>query len=272
VYGNEISFTTLPPVIPSLSTTVASSVKGTAASSGGSVSSDGGASVTARGICWSTASSPTTADFTTSNGSGIGTYTSSITGLSLGTIYYVRSYATNSVGTAYGNEISFTTNATLSAGDPYQGGIIAYIFVSGNTGYVTGETHGIIVASINQSSSARWFNGTNTTTTATGTAIGTGSSNTTKIITSQGNSGTYAARLCKTYGGGGYNDWYLPSRDELNRIYLNRTAIGSGLGTSTFWCSTESSSTSAWRQSFSTGTQSTTTKSVTNTVRAIRNF
>jgi hypothetical protein len=203
VYGNEISFTTLPPVLPSLSTTVASSVNGASASSGGNITSDGGATVTARGICWSTTSGPTTADFTTSNGTGIGTFTSSITGLSLATTYYARAYATNSAGTAYGNEISFTTNATLSVGEPYQGGIIAYFFVSGDPGYVDGETHGIIVATINQSASARWYNTTFTTTTATGTAIGTGSSNTTKIITSQGNTGTYAARLCRNYAGGG---------------------------------------------------------------------
>lgn len=272
VYGNEISFTTLPPVIPSVVTTLASSIQGFSASSGGTISTDGGAPVTARGICWSTSTSPTTADSKTSNGSGIGTFTSSMTGLSLGTTYYVRSYATNSVGTAYGNEISFTTNASLSIGDTYQGGIIAYFFVSGDTRYVAGETHGLIVAPTNQSSSARWYNGSYTTTAATGSIIGTGSSNTTKIITSQGNTGTYAAKLCKDYRGGGYSDWFLPSKDELNKIYLNRTAIGSGLGTSTFWTSSETSSSSASRQSFSTGTQSNSSKASSSAVRAVRNF
>jgi hypothetical protein len=73
------------------------------------VTSDGGASVTARGVCWSTSADPTTGDSTTSNGSGTGTFTSSITGLSPNTTYYVRAYATNSVNTSYGSEVSFTT-------------------------------------------------------------------------------------------------------------------------------------------------------------------
>lgn len=165
-----------------------------------------------------------------------------------------------------------TTKSPILIGDAYLGGIVAYFFVSGDTGYVAGETHGLIVAPTNQSSSARWYNGTNTTTTATGSIIGTGSSNTTKIITSQGNTGTYAAKLCKDYRGGGYSDWFLPSKDELNKIYLNKTAIGSGFGTSAFWTSTENSSTSAWRQSFSAGTQNYSSKAGSYAVRAVRNF
>jgi uncharacterized protein (TIGR02145 family) len=85
-------------------------VQNATAISGGTISSDGGSAVSARGVCWSTSPGPTVALATkTSNGSGTGGFTSNISGLSKNTTYYVRAYATNTVGTAYGNEISFTT-------------------------------------------------------------------------------------------------------------------------------------------------------------------
>ncbi len=107
-YGNEVSFTT-DAVIPTLTTTAISSTTSSSASSGGDVSSDGGSAVTARGVCWAQTQNPTTADNSTSDGSGTGSFTSSITGLDPGTKYYVRAYATNSSGSAYGSEKNFTT-------------------------------------------------------------------------------------------------------------------------------------------------------------------
>jgi hypothetical protein len=96
---------------PFLSATAAvTSITATTATSGGTVGADGGASVTARGVCWSTTSNPTIANSKTTDGTGTGTFTSAITGLTSGTTYYVRSYATNSVGTTYGPEVIFTTN------------------------------------------------------------------------------------------------------------------------------------------------------------------
>ena len=79
--------------------------------SGGNVISDGGAVVTARGVCYSTSSNPTISSNITTNGNGTGSYISNLTGLSPNTKYYVRAYATNSQGTSYGNQISFTTNS-----------------------------------------------------------------------------------------------------------------------------------------------------------------
>ena len=118
-YGNEVSFTTTPPadpVLPTLSTVAASTIGNKTAVSGGDISSDGGATITARGICWSTTTGPTVALTTkTSDGTGAGIFTSNITGLTALTTYYVRAYATNSVGTAYGDEISFTTIANPTA-------------------------------------------------------------------------------------------------------------------------------------------------------------
>lgn len=97
--------------VPVLTTDSVSGIASSTATCGGNVSSDGGASVTARGVCWSTNQNPTTANSKTSNGTGSGSFTSNITGLYPSTTYYVRAYATNSEGTAYGNQVTFTTLA-----------------------------------------------------------------------------------------------------------------------------------------------------------------
>lgn len=109
VYGKEISFTTASPSLPSLTTTAITSVTTSTATGGGDITGDGGAPVTSRGVCWKTSTGPTTADSKTSDGTGTGSFTSNITGLTPATTYYARAYATNSAGIAYGNELSFTT-------------------------------------------------------------------------------------------------------------------------------------------------------------------
>jgi uncharacterized protein (TIGR02145 family) len=96
-------------LVPILSTTVVSNITQTTAASGGEIAFDGGAEVTARGVCWSTSADPTIDDSKTTDGTGAGSFTSSITGLTEGTTYYVRAYATNSAGTGYGNDEIFTT-------------------------------------------------------------------------------------------------------------------------------------------------------------------
>jgi uncharacterized protein (TIGR02145 family) len=113
-YGKSVGFPTPPPVIPSLTTTMVSSITGTTAMSGGNVTSHGGSAVTARGICWRTSAYPTIINSKTTDGSGTGEYISSLIGLTMNTTYYVRAYAQNSVGTGYGNEVSFTTLALPS--------------------------------------------------------------------------------------------------------------------------------------------------------------
>jgi uncharacterized protein (TIGR02145 family) len=97
--------------IPQVTTASITSIFADRATSGGAVVSDGGSMVTVRGVAYGTATSPTISGSITSNGSGTGTYTSTLMGLTGLTTYYVRAYATNSVGTAYGNELSFTTPA-----------------------------------------------------------------------------------------------------------------------------------------------------------------
>ncbi|HOZ52963.1 MAG TPA: hypothetical protein PLU17_13950, partial [Chitinophagaceae bacterium] len=109
-YGNQQDFTTLPtPNLPALTTNDVTDKTQTTAKCGGNVTSDGGAAVTARGVCWSTSANPTVANSKTIDGTGSGSFISNLTGLSANTPYYVRAYATNSSGTSYGNQQSFTT-------------------------------------------------------------------------------------------------------------------------------------------------------------------
>lgn len=106
-YGNELSFTTA--FLPTVTTDSITFITAISATSGGKISFDGGAAVTARGICWSTSPNPTIADYKTINGNGSGNFTIDITALKQNKKYYVRAYAVNYAGIAYGNEISFTT-------------------------------------------------------------------------------------------------------------------------------------------------------------------
>jgi len=125
-YGNEVTFTTSASTPPTVTTASVTSITAISAVSGGNVTADGGGTVTARGVCWGTSPNPTVSGSHTTDGSGTGTFSSSLTGLSAGTIYYVRAYAINSAGTAYGNQVSFsTTHETGTVSD-----------VDGNT-YVT---------------------------------------------------------------------------------------------------------------------------------------
>jgi len=166
-------------------------------------------------------------------------------------------------------------------GDFYQGGVVFHLFEEGETGYVAGQIHGLIAAVADQSSGIQWTTGNYVTTGATGTAIGTGSANTTAIISAQGGTETsYAAGLARAYTGGGYTDWFLPSKDELNKMYtkrvtINTTAVsnsGSKFSTNFYWSSTEYDFDFAWRQSVYGTNQSFYNKIDTNNVRAVRAF
>ena len=132
----------------------------------------------------------------------------------------------------------------LEIGLSYQGGIIFYIDDSGN--------HGLIAATTDQSSTDPWWNGSFIATGAI--SANDGSANTTAIINAQGNSGTYAARLCRNFNGGGFSDWFLPSKDQLNVLYSEKTIVG-GFTANIYWSSTEYDIGSAWVQDFETGEQ-----------------
>ncbi len=107
-YGNQVT-TTTTAVLPSITTAALSAITSTTAISGGNIANNGGSAITARGICWSTNQNPTTADNKTTDGTGTGLFISLMTGLKPGSMYYVRSYATNSVGTVYGDQVTAET-------------------------------------------------------------------------------------------------------------------------------------------------------------------
>ena len=229
------------------------------------LSSNGNNVITALGICWSTTPHPTINDSKTTNTEGLtGNYTNSIKNLIHNTTYYVRAYASNGAGTVYGEELSFSPKILI--GDHYQGGIVAYIDATGK--------HGLIAAPEDQSSASLWNNGSSIVFTgAIGTAIGTGKSNTKAIVKAQGE-GIYAAKLCDDLVLNGYDDWYLPSKDELNILYQNKDLIG-GFDSSYYWSSSElyGDYNYAWYQEFYAGRQDYYYKNYYMwRVRAVRDF
>jgi len=114
-YGNQCMFIAgQNGSAPTVTTEDVTNITSTTAKCGGTVSSDGGSDITARGVCWNTSSNPTTANSKTNDGIGTGNYSSNITGLTANTTYYVRAYATNSIGTSYGSEIVFTTGKLVT--------------------------------------------------------------------------------------------------------------------------------------------------------------
>ncbi len=188
-------------------------------------------------------------------------------------------------GTSWTNMIGRAASIYLRVGDVYQGGKVAYILVNGDPGYDATTQHGLIAATSDQGRFIFWdrltgsfplYQGTNRG--AIGTAIGTGFSNTSNIIASQGGTATsYAAGVARAYTGGGYTDWYLPSKDELNKLYLNRVAIGEFISNSNgnYWSSSEIQAYpfhSAWLQDFSNGGPLSFFKNFDVNVRAIRSF
>jgi starch-binding outer membrane protein SusE/F len=112
IYGEELTFTTLP-IVPGLTTTAVTSITGNSASTGGAVTVSGNVDVTARGVCYGTSHNPTMADSYTVDGLGMGSFTSALTSLKGNTTYYVRAYAVNSAGVGYGPEVSFKTLVDL---------------------------------------------------------------------------------------------------------------------------------------------------------------
>jgi hypothetical protein len=164
-------------------------------------------------------------------------------------------------------------NKVYVIGDAYQGGQVAYIFQAGDPGYKEGKQHGIIVPATNQSTSAdiTWSTGLNRIA-GTSTTLGKGNDNTIAIVNALGASAP-AAYLCSQLSLNGYDDWFLPSRDELMKIYQNRDKLSNFDG-SRYWSSSQSATVDAQALliRFDLGSEVNQTKTTPNAVRAARYF
>ena len=163
--------------------------------------------------------------------------------------------------------------ADPSIGQERAGGIVFYIAPTPTDLDGDGVLDtGLVCATADQSSGVQWYNGDYSKTGATD-AIGTGATNTATIIAAQG-VGSYAASVASAYSGGGFKDWFLPSKDELNLMYTNLRANGLGsFGNSIYWSGTENSESTAWLQHFNNGFQSFHNhKNGSYKVRAVRAF
>ena len=179
---------------------------------------------------------------------------------------------TNISITGSGTETSpYTINTTpLTIGQAYQGGIIFWLDATGQ--------HGLIAATADQNTGIQWYNGTYRYTGTAGDGLYAGAMNTAMIVATQmadNQSGSFAAKVCADYsvtvGGVTYGDWYLPSKYELNLLYLQKIAVG-GFASVYYWSSTEYINSYAWIQNFDYGTQLTNSKLNTDRVRAVRAF
>jgi Protein of unknown function (DUF1566) len=165
-------------------------------------------------------------------------------------------------GTAWFSTVHFI-------GESYGGGIVFYVYDNGQ--------HGLIASTADQSTGIRWNGGSFTNTRARADGVGAGLKNTAIIIANQGpvDGNAFAATVCNEYSvtiaGVTYGDWYLPSKHELNLLYLQQTVVG-GFSSNVYWSSSEYNDSYAWFQFFSNGFQDNDYKYNPSYVRAVRAF
>ena len=192
--------------------------------------------------------------------------TITVTGLTNGTAYTFTVTATNAIGTG---AASAASNSVMFS--PY---VLGQSFGGGKIFYIDGTgLHGLICATSDQSTGIIWAIEAYQYTSVPGTltTIGSGSANTDKIIAQNGADITYAAGLARSYTGGGYSDWFLPSKDELNQMYVQRVAIG-GFVSNNYWSSSEYLGSLVWYQNFTNAGQLYYYKFSTYYVRPVRAF
>lgn len=272
-YGQENSFKTLALTVPTLSSSSIINIKSTSAQGGGTITSNGGSTVTQRGVVWGTSPSPTISLTTkTSDGNGNGSFSSNIPSLVLNITYYVRAFATNSIGTGYGNEISFTTSYAIGETGP-AGGFIFYDKGVSSNGWRYLEAN-----YADYSSGIGWWNGTWTYKDMVGispnTGLGSGKANTLLIIAANNNLNN-AAKVCDDYSYNGFTDWYLPSSEELQLMCQNLYSAGKGNFTPNFyWSSTDTNRihNATWMQFNGSYVRTDSGRNDVNLVRPIRQF
>jgi hypothetical protein len=199
-----------------------------------------GSGVFERGICWDTSPNPTIADNKSIAGAGSFGFTHSFGGLALGVTYYVRAYARNSSGTVYSNERTIVI--PLAIGMTHAGGIVFYIDGTGQ--------HGLVCAPFDQGYYIWGCRGTNI---STSTVLGGGQLNTSLILSGCGQR-PIAASVCADLVLNGYNDWFLPSIDELSMMYSNLKTQGiGGFSNEWYWSSSQDGANLAWFMRFTDG-------------------
>ena len=266
-----LSFTKKRPDAPIIGTATLGNAQATVPFT--APSSDGGSAITS----YTATSSPGGITGTLSQ-SGSGSIT--VTGLTNATAYTFTVTATNAIGTSLASAASNSViPAPEQVGDFHQGGVVFYIFESGDTGYIAGETHGLIAAPSDQSSATWGCSGQSIG--GTSYAVGTGAANTTAIVSGCSET-AIAARICADLTLGVYDDWFLPSKDELYFMYLNRATIdttasaneGSNFSTGAYWSSTENGSNTAYAFAFGGAFPGlgSNNKTTTTNVRAVRAF
>ena len=167
--------------------------------------------------------------------------------------------------------INASNGATLTIGQSYQGGIIFWLDATGQ--------HGLIAATADQSTGIRWYNDTLRNTGTTGDGLYAGSMNTAMIVATQmadNQTGNFAAKVCADYsvtiGTITYGDWYLPSKYELNLLYLQKDVVG-GFGSVKYWTSCEfNTKASYYKEFFGKAGMGNEDKYYSNHVRAVRAF
>ncbi len=172
------------------------------------------------------------------------------------------------IGDAQINKKEFEPAQTLAIGMNYQGGKIAYLLTPSDPGYDQHVQHGIIAAVADLPNEVEW--GCSETFIAGRSSLGTGSQNTIDIAAGCSTAET-AGKLCSNLNQGGYTDWYLPSKDELNKLFLQKNVIG-GFKEVCYWSSTETGKYNACSQIFDNGFQTANDKSTTFYVRPVRSF
>jgi hypothetical protein len=278
------------PVHPKVVISFVDSVTETSVVIGGYISDTGYAPILDAGFYYATDTTRLITSINTTSQISIGTlrggggFRAKITGLTAGTWYSIASYAKNSSGFGLSSDslrwdYKFTTKKLLAIGDTYGGGKVAYLMQPGDTTYNANVQHGLIASISDIGQGSPWSNASTSTTVvcnALGVNLLQGISNTDSIIKYNPSPTITAAAIAKAHRGGNYSDWYLPNKNELNKLYIGRIAIGTTVNGG-YWSSSEFDATNsykfhAWYQNFNSGSPDVSLKNAVGYVRAIRAF